>query len=186
MTLSPSRRSTIVVASKRSSTWLVAELRDWLSRTSNSVPAGTSRPVLPRDDPVDVVLVPVVLAGFAARPGAEIVDAIAQVEVVGTRNRFVLPQLHADVGHVVAKIAQLGLEFRGKCGVTRVCARDVATGIGERVLQTLDVRLCHVLSLGSGAARHGHAEQQGQHADLSEKLHEIPPWLTTARLVPNI
>ena len=51
-TRSPFIRSTIVVASKRSSTCAVAELSIFSRRTSNSVPAGTSfgfdvRPTVP-------------------------------------------------------------------------------------------------------------------------------------------
>ena len=106
------RRSTIVVASNRSSTCAVAELSAVCSRTSNSVPTGIverRRRSRPADGPArggsmaGAGGAASVGTDVAARACADVVDPIAQVEVLGARDRLVLSQLDLQVDRLVAR-----------------------------------------------------------------------------------
>ncbi len=88
----------MVVARKRSSTWLRPELSGSSSRTSISVPTGIS--LATRRSALGARRV-------APRARAHVVDAVAQIEVLRPRDLLLLPQLDAEVGHLVGQIVEL-------------------------------------------------------------------------------
>jgi hypothetical protein len=118
----------MVVARKRSSTWLRPELSGSRSRTSISVPTGISSETAAAAD-----------AGGVARARAHVVDPVAQIHALRPRHLLLLAQLDGKVGHLVGQIVELLRQRRRQLLVAGPRAVDVGAGVGDGGSQPLDV-----------------------------------------------